>query len=176
MKRMNNSGMSLVELIVVLAIVSVVGTGLVIGVNATSGKAAEECAAKLESAFAGTRTTALGKIGASGTVRVETDGIWYIETIESAGPSGVETSEKKTRIGDDTVSVKYKITGKTEYIDLLSGNELRLKFNRSNGSFGDLSYMGSAQTGKYAEEIVVSKAGKEYRLALYHLTGKAVME
>ena len=97
MKR-NNRGMSLVEVIIVVAILSIVAGGITMGIGFITGKPADECANKLRAALQSNRTTTMGKLSAKLEICVEDDGIYIKETIGTAGESSAKVN--RTRIGD----------------------------------------------------------------------------
>lgn len=166
MKR-DNRGLSLVELIIVIAIIAVLGGTIVYGVGMISGKPAEVCANKLASALQNDRVTAMGKMDARLELYTKDGGIWIKEA------DGSKTTA--VQIGDAGVELQYRITGDAEDVYRNLGDEahpLILSFDRSTGAFHDLSEMDASLAGKYCLEIKCSKAHKIKRLMLSWLTGK----
>ena len=82
----------------------------------------------------------------------------------TAGEAAPRVSE--TRIGDADLEIKYAVSG-GGYTTLPVGASLEISFNRSSGAFNPLP------GGGYCTEIVISKGGREKKLTLYYLTGKA---
>lgn len=166
----DNRGFSLVELIIVLAIMATLTGAVFIGIGMVSGKPAEECASKIFSSLQGNRTTAMGKYSASVSFYVGTDGIYVMETING-------TAGAPVKIGDAGVTVQYRVTGDGENAWRNLGNDsapLIISYNRSTGAFNDLEAIGL--DNKYCLEIKCSKANTERTITLYHLTGKVSME
>lgn len=167
----DNRGFSLVELIIVMAIMALLAGGTLIGIGMVSGKPAEECASKIHSSLQGNRITAMGKYSSSISFYVNTDGsIYMMETINGADSAPV-------KIGDSGVKVQYRVTGDgaEEWHDLGSSSDpLIISYNRSTGAFNDLEAMGLDD--KYCLEIKCSKANKVKVITLYHLTGKTSLE
>lgn len=167
----DNRGFSLVELIIVMAIMAVLAGGTLIGIGMVSGKAADECANKLFQTIQSNRMTAMGKYSASLSVYKDTDGvIWVMETVDGVDKTPIQ-------IGSSGVSVQYRVTGDGDSAWRNLGDDaspLILSFDRSNGSFKDLESMGLAD--KYCLEIRCSKANKVKVIKLYHLTGKIAIE
>lgn len=175
MKKLNtdNRGFSLVELIIVIAIISVM-TGVVgYGLSLSSGKPAEECAKKLASAISHGRTATMGKYRNEIIVRKESNGRLTVTEdtlirIENEGtPSENQvTSQRSSVAGGKGVTVEYKI-GTGGYTELTDGSEIRLRYDSGSGAMkktapGDAYYTG----------FRISKSGKVWYVNLETLTGR----
>lgn len=166
----DNRGFSLVELIIVLAIMAALTGATFIGIGMISGKPAEECASKIFSNIQANRTTAMGKYSASVSFYRGTDGIYVVEEVNG-------TQGTPVKIGDAGVNVQYRVTGDSAdaWRNLGSSSDaLVISYNRSTGAFKDLEAMGLDD--KYCLEIKCSKANKTKTIILYHLTGKISMD
>lgn len=157
----DNKGFSLVELIVVLAILLVLSAASVIGLSLTSGKPAEQCASELKGAILSNRTVSLGKKDAKLVVSKQADGVHVTESYTL--PSGAFS--KDVVIAPNTVDLSFS-TNDSTYSSVDSGG-IVIEFDRSSGSLKG-----------YTSNIYfkASKAGKEYKVTVYQLTGKAIME
>lgn len=185
MKR-DNRGMSLVELIIVMAILAVLSGVMILGISLISGKPAEVCANKLVSALASDRMTAMGSMSARLAIYKDAEGrIWVKETVTEL--DGSERDAVPVQVGDAGVTVRYRITGDPDIGS--SGNSGRdlgdssaplvISFDRSTGAFNDLAYgdhMGTGLEGKYCVEIICHKAGTTKVIKLSYLTGKVSMQ
>lgn len=163
----DNRGYSLVELIVVIAILSIVTTASIIGIRMISGKPADQCASTLKMAFSNHRVSAMGKryfdpsgnVWTSLTIRVDDSGeIWIDEQIE-----GVTSSIKACGSG---VTIELSNDG-INYTVLEAGHSKVFSFDRSTGAF---------KLGDDIKEIRISKAHKTHVLTLYNLTGKVKLD
>lgn len=163
----DNRGMSLVEIIIVVAILAIVAGGVAMGLGFVTGKSVDECANKLRAAIQSNRTTTMGKLSAKLEICVKADGIYVKETVGTAGEAAPRVSE--TRIGDADLEIKYAVSG-GGYTTLPVGASLEISFNRSSGAFNPLP------GGGYCTEIVISKGGREKKLTLYYLTGKVELQ
>lgn len=166
----DNRGFSLVELIIVLAIMAVLTGATFIGIGMISGKPAEECASKIYSHILANRTTAMGKFSASVSFYTGTDGIYVVEEVNGVNGTPI-------KIGDKGVAVSYRVTGDGDnaWRTLLGDTApLIISYNRSTGAFRDLESMG--MDDKYCVAIKCTKADKTKIITLYHLTGKVSME
>ncbi|MCM1111809.1 MAG: hypothetical protein NC399_00995 [Muribaculum sp.] len=156
------------EIIIVLAIMTVAGGAMIIGIGMISGRPAQKCSQKIVYSLERHRTTAMGKtdteyilsVGADGSIQV-TENIWE-HSSKAAQPTPDRTST--IPVGEKTVTVTYVCGGVTKTLD--SSNPLTLKFKRGSGGF--LPVSGS----DYCTEIKVSKADKDYIIELVPLTGK----
>lgn len=166
MKR-NNRGMSLVEVIIVVAILSIVAGGITLGVGFITGKPADECANKLRAALQSNRMTTMGKLSAELLIYGNADGVWVVEVIDG-------TAKNPVKIGSSGVEIKIKTSGGGESSlntgtptpETLPNTPLRISFNRGSGAFNPLP------GGGYCTEIVISKGNTVKTLKLYYLTGK----
>ena len=165
--KLNNKGLSLVELIVVIAIMGVIAGMVTMGLSAAMSKPAEECAEKMATALKNGRLTTMGKQSIQMKFYVDGNGsIWLEETITKADGSVTLSS---TKIGEKGVNVEYTLTDGSVYN--LGTTPLVLSFNRSSGSFNTCN-----GTSAYCESIKVTKGSREMTLKLAHLTGKVTIE
>ncbi len=171
----NNLGMSLVEIIIVIAILAVIAGSIGLGIGLITGKPAEKCAKKLNAIMQNNRMTTMGKLSARLEIYIDAEGyICVNEYVETAGEGEKVTT---TRIGEKGVLLRYKISGEPDFRDLNAAMPpLIISFNRSSGAFHDLSAMGPTYAGKYCIEIEISKGDTVKLLKLSYLTGKIAME
>ena len=185
MKR-DNRGLSMVEMIIVVAIVSVVAGAVFLGIGFVYGKPAEKCANKLLSLMQRNRITTMGKLEARLEIYIK-DGCLYVkEIIQTDGEAGAKVTE--TKIGEAGLKVSCRISEETGYRVLVNPEEgdtywaltesspLIISYDRSSGAFKDLSLMGSSWAGRYCEEIKIEKGNKVKILKLVTRTGKVTME
>ncbi len=169
--RRDNRGLSTVELIIMVAILSVLVGTMSFGINMITRRPVEACAQKLQAAISETRVTTMGKTNTYLEIYMD-EGLITVKKVYS-GNSTVSV------IGDQDVKLQYRITGDAEgsYRDLGDyTNKLVLTFDRSSGGFKDLSAMGDAYNGKKCIEIKISKGDTVKILKLIPLTGKVTME
>lgn len=169
MKR-DNRGLSLVEMIIVVAILAVVGGLMTMGISAVVSKPADECASKLEASLKNARITTMGKQSVTLKLYEKDDCIYLKEEVITAGGT---SSTKDIKIGAKDVEVSYKLVGGSTYSSLGdSSNPLVLAYKRSTGGFMEIT-PGSNQ---YCEEIKITKGTRERFLKMAHLTGKVTLE
>lgn len=175
-------GFSLVELIVVIAIISVIGAGAYSMLGLMNGKYAKECATKTQAALSQTRVAAMSKSKGAALydvyIRIYTEnGSVYVDSVTGRGtPEEVRTTEV---IGNSKVTVSA-VKGKrgTEASDstvTLGGTtEIIVAFNRADGTFNEVlsSEGGVKETDTYWKKIIFTQGSVEYVLELIPLTGK----
>jgi len=151
-----NKGFSLIELIIVIAILGIVAVGSVIGFGMVNGRPADQCARSLRMALTNHRLSTMGKDSAFLEIYRQSDGsIWVYENLD-----GVETRTKLCGSGVD-----FEIHKNDGTMDTLpaGGAHITISFNRHNGSFN---------LGQNIHHLRISKASHIYNLRFYNLTGK----
>lgn len=160
----DNRGVSLVEMIIVIAILAVVSGGLALGIGAAVSKPAEECARKITDSLKNARISTMGKQTVNLELYADTDGIYLKEKMTGSGGT---SSEKTVKIGQRGVEVSFQLTGESSFTSLGGASSpLVLSYERTTGGFKEVS------PGKYCQYIKIKKGSREYTLELYSLTGK----
>ncbi len=164
MKR--NQGYSLVELIVVIAIMAVLTGTVTISVSAVGGFKAKECTKNIQSYINKTRVSTMGKNSVVLHLYKGADDAFYAQTITNG------TADAAQQIGKKTVTVKY-----TDGDDLTSMSELDttgvyIEFDRSSGAMK----LPASGPSIYVHKITVSQGSKNYVITIYRETGKVVVE
>ncbi len=168
----DNRGLSLVELIIVMAIIAVIAGAASIGVGLITGRPADKCASRLQTVMQNNRITTMGKLDASMRIYMDAAGCIYVDELIKVNES--TTNTVTTQVGAAGVVLQYKITGEDAYRELTPGTVLLLSFDRSSGAFKDLTAMGLP--GHYCEEIKIVKGNRTKILRLSYLTGKISLE
>ena len=172
--RKNNKGYSLVELIVVIAIISVVGMGALWSIIMVFSANAKTCANDIVGAISECKVTTMSK--GQGNVRViiyrGVNGNIYseLQMRESSGGSW-EAVREAEKIGARKCSV-----GTTDGADDLpdKASAWEIYFDRSSGSF--LYSTDSGKPNTSVREIYVQGGRKNYCIKLEELTGKTILE
>ena len=170
-KSMKNKGFSLVELIVVIAIMGVMSAVGGYALTAISSANAKECAKELEAGLISTRTQSYSSDSADSIATVtftkKSDGIYMKKSFES--------EEKK--IGGSKVSLSYGYEdGETHVITYteLTDKPITFSFNRSSGAFRSMKVDGTS--ANMCDAIRVTSGHKTYTITCYEQTGKTMLE
>lgn len=165
MKRINDKGITLMELIVTIAILAVVLGSVVLGVGILASGDAQKAAKTIRSTLNEVRTDTLS-IQAEWQAKISNEGGKYKISVYRDGEE-TDCVELGSRIdisyGDGSVLIE-------------SGEELVINFKQSTGSVKGIS---AGSTGALSElqkvkefEIAVSNSNDNYRLVLWWDTGK----
>ena len=168
--RKDNRGMSLIEVVIVVAIIAVVGAVMTVGLSSFLSKPAEECASKLSTALKAARVSTMGK--QSVVLKLyQKDGYIYLR--EEITTVGCATESKDIIIGEKGVEVTYATSDGTSNIALGdAAAPLVFQFNRPTGGLKPLPVSPS----KYCEEVVVKKGARVMKVKIAYLTGKISLE
>ena len=165
MKR-NNSGFSLVELIVVMAIIGIITVIVGISVSSASSAKTQKAAASVNVMISKCRAGCLGRAGdVKLTVSLDGSGNIICQYYEKGALVSTDT------IGGNNISVSYTTqkTGFSAVTTALSGHPLTLSFNRSTGALNPQS------DGSLCNSIIFS-GGRTYTIRIYPSTGAHELE
>lgn len=180
--KQKNHGFTLVETIIVMAIMAVLASMLFIGLAIIPRNAARSCAKGIKTVIGQTRIMTMGKDETVLELYQDTDGRYY--TVHYADGTALNTPEE---CGKTYVTVYYHEEGAAGDPDTvtaadcteLSGSErLYLGFDRGNGKMASVSASVGAGTvtTKVCDAIVVTGGGLECRVRIYPATGKVMFE
>jgi len=155
----DNSGVSLIELIVVLAIIMVLAGMTTFSVRMLSSRSATQCAENMKISLEKNRTTVMGK--KNGRIAFYRDGDGAVYMQEEFNYSGAFSKElgKATRIGKSEVDVYFAGAA-------LTTSPVIIEFNRS----------GTLKSGSASLPVVIKKQNKEYEINIDSVTGKIEMK
>ncbi len=172
----DSAGVSLVELIVVVAIMSVLIGGASIGLGLVATKPATQCASNIEICLNRCRTQTLGKNNGFVAFYADSNGdIYVVEKLSYTNRNINDSSDcapgdyVKKKIGKKGVTVTcggHSLTdtpNKPYYYD----------FERSVGSFVGCTDSTGADVSPC--DIVVNKGSRSYTISIQKLTGKVVV-
>ena len=129
----NNKGLSLIEIIIVLAIMSIIGGAFLLTTAVATDKHVSSCGEKMLSSLEQTRNLAMGK--QTGYIEISkpsaSDSV-YIQMYLDGYGAGHEYGDR-VAIGHQGLTVEYLVEGASDYASL-SGGTITLEFSRSNGS------------------------------------------
>lgn len=163
---MNDRGVSLVEVIIVVAILAVVGGVGIFGLNAITGRPAQQCSQKIVYSLERHRVSAMGKMQSKYVLRTDGDKVFVDEYLKNGdGDLGTPSTSE---VGSSGVKITYTC-GSDEH-ELADGAPLTLEFDRSSGAFKPQA------DGTYCTKIVAKRGGREFEVTLVPLTGKVYIE
>lgn len=166
----NNRGFSLIEMIIVIAILAVVGAVGLGFMTIQSNAKLNECANKISSSISKVRIDAMSK---------SKNEMQYYITIgkDSVADGGnfylikhMDGTDVKEIIGSKDFIITYTAEdGSVE--NVVTGSNLVIKFERMTGGL-KATFPGN----KYIKEIKVSNGTRDKKLAIISLTGKVTIE
>jgi prepilin-type N-terminal cleavage/methylation domain-containing protein len=170
--KLNNRGFSLVELIVVIAVIVVLGAATVSLTGLLNGRQAKQAREQLFSKLDAVRTTTMGKRNTTATI--DLNGTDYVLTVVST-VSGTDPQTTEYKIADSKkVKLYYsKESGGGGRTEITS--PVTLEFDRASGA---LKADGTEADGSpsYIRYIYAVQGSKEYGIKIYPETGKIQKE
>jgi len=185
MKR--NEGFSLVELIVIIAIIAILGTVAFAGVGMLTGWNINKCVEILDGGLSQKRVSAMSKSASYLTITRDADGNYYMEL----------TGSPREKIASGNISITYatQVDGTSETvegIEITTTNPLILTYDRASGAFapivesynlqnGDCNYVTSGEGAESRDVYCISleiSAGdsKNVMIRLVRSTGRHSIE
>lgn len=185
-RKNNNSGFSLVELIIVIAIMAVLVGVMATSITSLTGRKVRKCADEIVTTLERTRVLTLGKeqnqvecvIGYNDTTKEYTAQIRQGDVEVSNRVLGKEPIDIKVYFeGDSTgYSTGYSLTELKGSDSLLpyvsSSNGLHLVFNRASGAFEKNTCIAGSVLKEYCQKIVVSNGTRTIEITTVGKTGK----
>ena len=125
LSKLENKGFSLVELIIVVAIIVVLGGVAFTGMSLLTSRPVDECAKKIQIALEGSRNTTMGKYSGYLEFTADSNGVYVKEYI-----NGVANGDK-IRIGQSGVTVGVSAPSTSTSF---SSTPYKVEFDRADGS------------------------------------------
>lgn len=166
----NNHGFSIVELVVVIAIMSLLVALTSFGVGMLSGRPAQKASARFKTNVERTRTITMGRTSAELTLFVTDDGIFTKETVDG-------TTKDSVMLAPASVICSY--TDGIDVFEMTSGDSVTITFNRSDGSLSLVSNSDGTDIYKAGVTKTINnvgfcftKANKKYNVNIVPVTGR----
>ncbi len=179
----DNKGYSLVEIVVVVAIITIVGGLLGYTFNMVFNQQARECANNISTSLDKAKNYALTRSGSSSAymeLYKEVDGDYMIRHYEPVNPidpaSGYVMFEEKT-VGSKAVKITcYLQNGDIRGITDAQG--MRIYYNRVSGAFEKIEMIDASRNVTQTDNctVIEIKRGAQYNITLTIPTGKHKLE
>lgn len=134
-----NQGYTIVELVVVIAVIAVLAFGAVMGAGTLGGYRVRQCVDYIDGALNETLVNAMSREACALTISREADGSCYLQM----------TGRQKEKIADKGISISYGKSGSAGKTELSSGEQLILSYKRSSGAFQPIIETIDEKTGAY---------------------------
>jgi len=171
----DNRGFSLVEMVIVVAIIAVLSSATIAGLGYIWGTNVRSCANELKTAIGKTQITTMGKTETTLHIYKDaTSGDYYKQEYIVNGLSAAPSSEDPQKIGSGLVDVQFRTFPSGTLISLSGGNSLDIQFDRSSGAQKKMT--AGAGAGEYCDQIIVSFGSRKANVVLVPATGKVYID
>lgn len=160
----NNSGYSIIELIIVLAIIAIIMSTVFYSIILIFSANAKSCANNIQRSIGDCKVTTMGKADAYMVLSRDDNGVYTQMFVKES--NGADTIEERQKVGTNKVEVGYVKSGSSAETPLMPGDSIEIRFDRSSGGFKGVIY----------DEIYVRGGSKNYAIVLTELTGKSEVE
>lgn len=161
----NNNGYSIIELIIVLAIIAIIISTVFYSIILVFSANAKSCANNIQRSIGDCKVTTMGKSAAYMELYRDADQNVYTRMyVMDSGGSYVPSEPQK--VGTSRVYVAYTPKGDVE-TELLAGDKIEIRFDRASGGFEE-----DASDNIY-EKLHVQGGSKKYEIVLTKFTGKS---
>lgn len=175
----NNKGFSLVELIVVIAIMAVLAGIVTTSMSTLSGRQAQKTCEKTLSVLETVRTQTMGKRTVTATL-YKADSGYTIKTVSTNSSSGGDESTKENHVDGSSVTASYYCTSASVELSSIADsswtaideNGITIAFDRSSGAL--TNFAGDLSSTDYSEiylKFTQNGSDKVYVLHFYVDTG-----
>lgn len=175
LRKEDNRGMSLVEIIIVIALISVIAAVSGYGLSLISSKPVEECTKKVEMILNRNRTNSMGKADAWVEFYTNAEGLLMYQEHLKSKKEGEEQVSDPLVIGAKDVAMKITYSGSststTVILDDTHHGPYKVAFARDSGAVKKID-----EAGNKCVQIVVYKGSNTKTIKLEQLTGKVTIE
>ena len=161
----DNKGFSLVELIVVIALLAVVALAVITYAGMLGGGNAKKCANGLKSSLSQTKVCAMSRTSASMTVYADDKGV-YVKSMQGS-------TEKVEKIGNAGTKVEYRTVRNSDSfttVGTTAANGVKIEFDRASGACKKMA------SGDYCYGFKVTTGQTVYIVNIEPLTGKVSIQ
>ncbi len=146
----DNRGLSLVELVIVIAILAVLSGAVIASLGIVSNARTKQCINSIQTAIGKSRITTMGKKNTTLRIYENNGKVWADETADG----NVTTTE----MGNSGIGLTFTDSAGTT--TSITSADMNIVFDRSSGVVKSSNFV-SAQAGSY-QVVVVPETGKSY--------------
>ena len=166
----NNKGFSLLELVVVMALVVILSSITIMSFRAVSGANAKECAKKIEEQLNAVKTTTMGKNSVTMELYKTSDGVFAdITTFSDVKAGGISSNITTVKLGKASVDVSYSMHSDGSMPVTLTDSKVKIEFDRASGAV-------KQNSGLSVCKIWTTNGTVKKTITLYQETGKITYE
>lgn len=161
----NNKGFSLVELIIIIAIMAVLAVSIITYSGMIGNSKARQCAKEIDSHLSETKVCAMSRAQAKMIIYANGNGV-YVTTVQTG--RGTETE----KIGDKGVKVEYcQVRGSDTYttVGTTEATGVVIEFDRASGALKKMD------NGNYCYGFKITAGDSVYKVVIEPLTGKTAV-
>ena len=161
----NDKGFTLVELIIIIAIMAVLSLSVITYIGMIGGAQAKKCANGLKNSLSQTKVCAMSRSSASMIVYADDTGV-YVKTIQGS-------NEKVEKIGQAGTKVEYRTVRDSDVftaVGTTEGTGIKIEFDRASGACKKMA------SGNYCHGFKVTAGQTVYIVNIEPLTGKVSIQ
>lgn len=161
----DNSGYSIIELVIVLAIIAIIMSTVFYSIILIFSANARSCANNIQRSIGDCKVTTMGKADAYMILSRDDNGVYTQVFVKES--DGTDTVEERNKVGSNKVEVGYIVKDSDDEIPLMPGDSIEIRFDRSSGGFK------AGASGVLYKKLYVRGGSKNYGIFLTELTGKS---
>lgn len=173
-KNDRDCGFTLVELVVVIAIMAVLMSFFITGLGQLTGLASKQCTRQIKQELGQVRIKTMGKEDIYVRIYKDAaDNCWYITETAIQPASGSTSSSTVTsdpeKIGSSRVTVTGTLLSAGTGAVLRTDDDMEIRFDRETGGLKEIS---DPSGNYYVSRIVITSGSHVHTLTISKLTGK----
>jgi len=181
----DNKGYSMIELLVIIALMGIIGAGLVYSFSLVTGQYARECASNLSATLDKARNYSFTKSASSDAyVEISLGAEGYVATYYAphspidadAQPGTSDYVElEQDVIGKKSVDITCNLADASSF-NITGAESVRIYYDRISGAFKEAARVSGGTATKVFCDSITVKHGKTYKLTFYNATGQHTLE